>query len=101
VAQIDRPLVRVCDAERFLGGARDQQAVAVVPQRRRDQVPHRRFVLDDHGHVLQCPRELRRQLVGRALEHGEGPEVHGLTRSADGRIWVGDAATNDILVVQR
>jgi streptogramin lyase len=31
----------------------------------------------------------------------EGPEVHGLTRSADGRIWVGDASTNNILVVER
>jgi hypothetical protein len=31
----------------------------------------------------------------------EGPEVHGLTRSADGRIWVGDASTNTVLVVNR
>jgi hypothetical protein len=31
----------------------------------------------------------------------EGPEVHGLARSADGRIWVGDAATNQILMVER
>ena len=40
---------------------------------------------------------------GEVLEEWriEGPEVHGLTRSADGRIWVGDAATNDILVVER
>ncbi|MFN8525909.1 MAG: hypothetical protein U0821_22645 [Chloroflexota bacterium] len=30
----------------------------------------------------------------------EGPEVHGLTRSADGRIWVGDASTNEVLVVE-
>lgn len=29
-----------------------------------------------------------------------GPEVHGLTRSADGRIWIADAATNEILVVE-
>ena len=31
----------------------------------------------------------------------DGAEVHGLTRSADGRIWIGDAATNQILVVER
>ena len=43
------------------------------------------------------------------LRHGElleewrieGPEVHGLTRGADGRIWVGDASTNQVLVVER
>jgi streptogramin lyase len=29
----------------------------------------------------------------------EGPEVHGFTRSADGRLWIGDASTNQILVV--
>ncbi len=32
--------------------------------------------------------------------HIAGPEVHGLTRSADGRIWIADAATNEILVVE-
>src|SRR5207248_2009327 len=26
----------------------------------------------------------------------EGPEVHGFTRSADGRIWIGDASTNRV-----
>jgi streptogramin lyase len=31
----------------------------------------------------------------------EGPEVHGLSRSADGRVWVGDASTNAVLVVDR
>jgi len=31
----------------------------------------------------------------------EGPEVHGLTRSADGRIWIGDASTNKVLMLQR
>ena len=30
----------------------------------------------------------------------EGPEVHGLTRSSDGRVWIGDAATNQILVTE-
>lgn len=29
-----------------------------------------------------------------------GPEVHAMTRGADGRIWIGDAATNTILVVE-
>ncbi len=29
-----------------------------------------------------------------------GPEVHGLTRSSDGRIWIGDASTNQVLVLQ-
>jgi streptogramin lyase len=32
--------------------------------------------------------------------HVAGSEVHGLTRSADGRIWIADAATNEILVVE-
>ena len=31
----------------------------------------------------------------------EGPEVHGFTRSEDGRIWVGDASTNNVLIVAR
>ena len=31
----------------------------------------------------------------------EGSEVHGLTRSADGRIWIGDASTNQVLMVER
>jgi hypothetical protein len=29
----------------------------------------------------------------------EGNEVHGLTRSDDGRIWIGDAASNEVLFV--
>jgi streptogramin lyase len=29
----------------------------------------------------------------------DGPEVHGLTRSDDGRIWVGDASSNTVLTV--
>lgn len=29
----------------------------------------------------------------------DGPEVHGFTRSVDGRIWIGDASTNQVLVV--
>jgi streptogramin lyase len=31
----------------------------------------------------------------------EGPEVHGLARSNDGRIWVGDASTNQVLMLER
>jgi streptogramin lyase len=30
----------------------------------------------------------------------EGAEVHGLTRGPDGRIWIGDASTNQVLVVE-
>jgi streptogramin lyase len=51
----------------------------------------------NYGHIYRFePR------TGELLEEWriEGPEVHGLTRSADGRIWVGDAATNTVLVVQ-
>jgi streptogramin lyase len=29
----------------------------------------------------------------------DGPEVHGLTRSTDGRIWIGDASTNLVSAV--
>src|SRR4051794_1287748 len=29
----------------------------------------------------------------------EGPEVHGFTRGSDGQIWIGDASTNQVLVV--
>ncbi|HEY2596374.1 MAG TPA: hypothetical protein VGK33_20985, partial [Chloroflexota bacterium] len=28
----------------------------------------------------------------------EGPEVHGLARSEDGRIWIGDASNNEVHV---
>jgi streptogramin lyase len=50
------------------------------------------------GHIFRLEPK-----SGEVLEEWriDGPEVHGLTRSADGRIWVGDAATNDILVVER
>jgi streptogramin lyase len=30
----------------------------------------------------------------------EGGEAHGFTRSADGRIWLGDAETNTVLVIE-
>jgi streptogramin lyase len=29
----------------------------------------------------------------------EGPEVHGFARASDGRIWIGDASTNQVLVI--
>jgi streptogramin lyase len=48
------------------------------------------------GHILRLdPRD------GAVREEWriEGPEVHAMTRSADGRIWIGDAATNEILTV--
>ncbi|MBV9582349.1 MAG: hypothetical protein JO057_27505 [Chloroflexi bacterium] len=31
----------------------------------------------------------------------EGPEVHGLSRGEDGRIWIGDASTNTVLLTAR
>ena len=48
------------------------------------------------GHILRFdPRP------GELLEEWriDGPEVHGLTRDAQGRIWIGDASTNQILTV--
>jgi hypothetical protein len=50
----------------------------------------------NHGNIYRFdPR------VGEVLDQWriEGPEVHGLTRSQDGRVWIGDAATNQVLVV--
>ena len=49
------------------------------------------------GHIYRLePRS------GELLEEWqiEGPEVHGFTRGDDGRIWVGDASTNNVLVVR-
>lgn len=51
----------------------------------------------NHGHLYKLdPKD------GRVLDECriEGAEVHALTRSADGRIWVGDAASKMILVVE-
>jgi streptogramin lyase len=52
----------------------------------------------NHGHVLRFDPQ-----SGDLLEewHIEGAEVHGFSRSGDGRIWVGDASTNQVLVVTR
>ncbi len=49
------------------------------------------------GHILRLNPK-----TGAVLDEWriDGPEVHALTRSADGRIWVGDAATNEILIVE-
>jgi streptogramin lyase len=49
------------------------------------------------GHVLRFEPN-----SGELLEEWciEGPEVHGLTRDARGRIWIGDASTNQILLVK-
>ncbi|MGH2353346.1 MAG: hypothetical protein ACRDI2_03950 [Chloroflexota bacterium] len=51
----------------------------------------------NHGHVYTLNPK-----TGEVLEEWriEGAEVHAMTRSADGRIWIGDAATNDISVVE-
>jgi streptogramin lyase len=50
----------------------------------------------NEGHIYQFdPRAS--ELLGEWRV--EGPEVHGLTRSPDGRVWIGDAATNQVLLV--
>jgi hypothetical protein len=49
------------------------------------------------GHILRLDPK-----SGELMDEWQitGCEVHGMTRSADGRIWVGDAATNNVLVVE-
>jgi streptogramin lyase len=51
----------------------------------------------NHGHILRLNPK-----TGAVLDEWRivGAEVHALTRSADGRIWVGNAATNEILIVE-
>ncbi|MBV9173703.1 MAG: hypothetical protein JOZ81_26865 [Chloroflexi bacterium] len=52
----------------------------------------------NYGHIFKFdPRS------GDLLQEWQidGPEVHGLTRGQDGRVWVGDASTNNVLVVNR
>jgi streptogramin lyase len=48
------------------------------------------------GHILRLDPQ-----TGAVREewHVAGPEVHAMTRSADGRIWIGDASTNEILIL--
>jgi streptogramin lyase len=51
----------------------------------------------NHSHVYKLdPKD------GQVLDEWviEGAEVHAMTRSADGRIWVGDASTNIISTVE-
>ena len=51
----------------------------------------------NHGHVYKLnPKN------GEVLDEWviEGVEAHAMTRSADGRIWIGDAATNMISIVE-
>jgi hypothetical protein len=51
----------------------------------------------NHGHVYKLdPRS------GEVLDEWriEGAEVHAMTRDAQGRIWIGDAATNELSVVE-
>lgn len=51
----------------------------------------------NHGHVYRIdPRSGEVRDEWRI----DGAEVHAMTRSADGRIWIGDAATNEISVVE-
>ena len=50
----------------------------------------------NHGHLYRLDP---RSGAVRDEWRIEGPEVHGLTRSRDGRVWVGDASTNEVLVV--
>ena len=55
------------------------------------------IVETNHNHVYKLdPR------TGQVLDEWriEGVEVHAMTRSRDGRIWLGDASTNDIAVVE-
>ena len=51
----------------------------------------------NNGHVYRLKTD-----SGEVLDEWQitGAEVHALTRSADGRIWVGDASNNGILVVE-
>ncbi len=55
------------------------------------------IVETNHGHVYRLDPK-----TGAVRDEWriDGAEVHALTRSADGRIWVGDAATNEISVVE-
>jgi streptogramin lyase len=48
------------------------------------------------GHILRFDPKSAELLDEWRID---GPEVHGLTRSTDGRIWIGDASTNQILTV--
>lgn len=51
----------------------------------------------NHNHVYKLDPK-----TGKVLDEWriDGVEVHAMTRSADGRIWLGDASTNDIAVIE-
>ncbi|HEX2037756.1 MAG TPA: hypothetical protein VHS99_26590 [Chloroflexota bacterium] len=51
----------------------------------------------NHGHVYKLHPS-----SGEVLDEWriEGVEAHAMTRSADGRIWIGDASTNEVSVVE-
>jgi streptogramin lyase len=49
------------------------------------------------GHILRFDPRTAELLDEWRIE---GPEVHGLSRDPSARIWVGDAATNQVLLVQ-
>jgi streptogramin lyase len=51
----------------------------------------------NHGHVYKVDPKTSAVLDEWRIE---GAEVHAMTRSADGRIWVGDAASKMILIVE-
>jgi streptogramin lyase len=55
------------------------------------------IVETNHSHVYKLDTK-----TGKVLDEWriEGAEVHAMTRSADGRIWIGDASTNDISVIE-
>jgi len=50
----------------------------------------------NHGYVYRFDPRTGERLGEWRIE---GPEVHGFTRGADGRIWIGDASTNQVLVI--
>jgi streptogramin lyase len=52
----------------------------------------------NHGHIYRFEPQSSELLEEWRID---GPEVHGLARGSDGRVWVGDAATNEVLVVER
>jgi streptogramin lyase len=49
------------------------------------------------GHIYRLDPKDGEMLDERQIT---GCEVHGMTRGADGRIWIGDAATNQVLIVE-
>ena len=50
----------------------------------------------NHGHIYRFDPKTSELLEEWRID---GPEVHGLTRDQQGRVWIGDASTNQILMV--